>query len=371
MKVYAFYGGSSGFSEYLDENGCEDYETIVNLALRDDARNRKIKVDVEGRQVDEQEEDLYYANVVAFSDDYAAISESAIESFTNLVFRYDIDNLYLQNPPDSIVKHIKEITSVDFEDKQHIYKVLDMDMLKRLKKEFPEKVIGQEIAQAMIVEALYNVAKRRYDKPCVMLFYGSTGIGKTESAKFISEVLKEKLFRKQFSMLHSEEFSSYVFGGKHNQNSLAKDLLERESNVVLFDEFDKPHPVFHSAFYQLFDEGIYSDRNFTVQMKDSIIICTSNYLSESEIKKALGEPIFSRFDAVIKFDKLSRDSIERIIIKEYESEYGKLEEEEKIIVEQTGVKDRVLSLAGRLNNARQIRKIIREAMSSVLVAHFL
>lgn len=149
-----------------------------------------------------------------------------------------------------------------------------------------------KITLTNLFSALYSVAKSRYNKPYVILLYGSTGIGKTKSAKFIANTLGETLFRKQFSMLRSDEFSSFFLGGKHNQNSLAKELLERESNIILFDKFDKPHPVFHSAFYQLFDEGIYVDRNFTVKMKDSVIICTSNYMSEKEIRSALGEPIF-------------------------------------------------------------------------------
>ena len=80
-------------------------------------------------------------------------------------------------------------------------------------------------------------------------------------------------------MFNSEEFTSYLFGGKHSQNCLAKELLERESNIILFDEFDKTHPVFHSAFYQLFDEGIYEDKNYYVTLEKSVIICTSNYSS--------------------------------------------------------------------------------------------
>lgn len=251
------------------------------------------------------------------------------------------------------------------------YKGIDMDLLKKIKRGFSEVVIGQENAQNKILAALYNVAKCRYNKPCVMLFYGSTGVGKTESAKFIADTLDEILFRKQFSMLHSEEFSSYIFGGKHNQNSLAKELLERESNVILFDEFDKPHPVFHSAFYQLFDEGIYVDRNFTVKMKDSVIICTSNYMSEKEIKSALGEPIFSRFDIVIKFEKLDEDNIYKIMEKEYEKQYSILDKTEKCIINNYQIKDKVFTLAKKLDNARQIRKIIKEAFSAALIRELL
>lgn len=365
MNVKIFYGGLSGFRNMLPSN--MDYMPIVDLAILDDARHRKIKVDLQGNRIEAEEEILHYDNVIAFSDDYPSLSEGTIESFTNFVLRYEIDNLYLQNPPDSIARHIQELSCVKCEKSGQKYKIIDVELLKRIKSGFSETVIGQELAQKQILVALYNVAKCRYNKPCVILLYGSTGVGKTESAKFIASILEEKLFRKQFSMLHSEEFSSYIFGGKHNQNSLAKELLERESNVILFDEFDKPHPVFHSAFYQLFDEGVYVDRNFTVKMKDSIIICTSNYMSEKEIRTALGEPIFSRFDAVIKFEKLNEESIRKIMNKEYDKQYSALDASEKGIIDSYQIKDKIFSLIGKLDNARQIRKIIREAFSAALI----
>ena len=48
---------------------------------------------------------------------------------------------------------------------------------------------------------------------------------------------------------------------------LQKDLLGRESDVILLDEFDKANPIFHSAFYQLFDDGIYEDTNYYLELK--------------------------------------------------------------------------------------------------------
>lgn len=135
----------------------------------------------------------------------------------------------------------------------------------------------------------------------------------------------------------------------------------------MLDEFDKPHPVFHSAFYQFFDEGIYEDKNYIVNMGSSIIICTSNFMSEKEIKSALGEPIYSRFDAVIRFDKLDRNAIDTIIRKEYSKQFKELDEDEKEVIEQSGIKDAIFGLVDRLDNARQIRKVIREALSTILI----
>lgn len=99
MNVKIFYGGLSGFREILSSSS--NYMSIVDLAILDDSRNRKVKVDVQGNRGKEKEEILHFDDVVAFSDDYPSLTEGTIESFTNLVLRYDIDNLYLQNPPSS------------------------------------------------------------------------------------------------------------------------------------------------------------------------------------------------------------------------------------------------------------------------------
>ena len=121
-------------------------------------------------------------------------------------------------------------------------------------------------------------------KPVVLLFYGKSGIGKTETAKYLAQIIGEPIFRKQFSMYQNNQFATYLFGGAHYEKSFAKDLLDRKSNVLLLDEFDKAHPSFHSAFYQLFDEGIYEDQNYYLTLKKSIIICTSNYTDLKDIE---------------------------------------------------------------------------------------
>ena len=58
--------------------------------------------------------------------------------------------------------------------------------------------------------------------------------------------------------------------------------MDRESNIILLDEFDKANSVFSSTFYQLFDEGKYEDHNYYVKLEKSIIVCTSNYTDEAQ-----------------------------------------------------------------------------------------
>lgn len=71
-------------------------------------------------------------------------------------------------------------------------------------------------------------------------------------------------------MLQTGSLADYLYGSSVSGRSFAADLLERQSNVVIFDEFDKTGSVFHSAFYQLFDEGIFVDKNYSVDMTNTL-----------------------------------------------------------------------------------------------------
>jgi ATP-dependent Clp protease ATP-binding subunit ClpA len=366
IKIY--YGPKKGFKELLPKR--TEKVTLTQLAIKSDAENRKHIFRIEGQtQKDEVKTDEALEKIkclVAYSEEYTGISEHAIHNFISFISQYDIGRIFLQNPPLYITQQLEKIGK-KIDEGIYPYKGIDMEVLLRINNEYDANIIGQEKVKDYLLTALYPLTKENYQKPVVLLFYGPTGVGKTETAKFLSDVLGQKLFRKQFSMYHSSDFSSYLFGGKHSENSFAKELLERESNIILLDEFDKPHSVFHSAFYQLFDEGIFEDKNYRVTVNNSIIICTSNYTSIEDIKNHLGDPIFARFDAIIKFEPLSLDALEQIINIQFETQYKALSDDEKKLVDQTNIKDRILSWANTLKNAREIKKIIREAISTILV----
>lgn len=89
------------------------------------------------------------------------------------------------------------------------------------------------------------------------------------------------------------------------------------------------------------------------------------------MRKHLGEPIYSRFDAVIMFQNLSHESILRIVSTEFQSQYESLTSREKELVDEKDLKAKLLSSAERMTNARQIRRIVQEAISTVLVREVL
>lgn len=366
-NIVIYYGPKKGFKKAIPDDN-------VSLSEIVSEHDNKIKV-IKHVLVKEGEEaqelpviKKRYENVVAYSEQYAGITESAVQSFLSVLDSYEIETLYLQNPPSEIKKQLKQTYHNIVTEKHFSYKRLTKKMLLKINETFDDVIIDQPKVKSRLLAALYPLLqKNNKHKPIVIMFYGKSGVGKTETAKFISRILGQPLFRKQFSMFHSAEFQAYLFGGSHSQASFARDLLERESNVLLLDEFDKPHPVFHSAFYQLFDEGIFEDKNYQLSLYNSIIICTSNYLTEEEIRQNLGDPIFYRFDKFIKFDDLSIDSICKIIDLQIENKYSKLSEEEKGKVDIEYIASRIKGVAKSIQNVRQISKIVEEYISMQLV----
>ena len=368
MKINIFFGPKKEFENIIPS----EMMTLQEFVLKYDTKKNTVLVKTGDRSdfygITEKES---IECLVAFSESYAGITESAVLSFNNLLNECEINEVYLQNPPKSILKLIENYyDDVNYE--YHMYKSLTKKDFFKINNEFDNRIIGQEKAKKKILIALYPLINGYNNrKPITLMFYGKSGVGKTETAKFISDILGEKLFRKQFSMFQNVKFSEYLFGGSHMQSSFAKDLLERESNIILLDEFDKAANLFHEAFYQLFDEAFFEDNNYEVKLEDSIIICTSNYHSPDEIRKNIGDPLYYRFDAIINFQDLSTDSIEKIIEMIINEKYVKLKEDDRKLIN----KDEIITLfkknSHKLTNSRQISNLIEEKINSVLIDNFI
>lgn len=191
--------------------------------------------------------------------------------------------------------------------------------MKEICKNFSTDVVGQEKAKKSIVSNLFRLSNPSYKKLVIIMFLGDYGIGKTETTKVISQVLGCNLLRVQFSMIQMTEGYNCIFSAEHSKSSFAKDLMSRESKVVLIDEFDKVNSNFYNAFYQMFDEGVYIDTNYKVDLSRCVIICTSNFISEEDVIKSMGTPIFSRFDDFVQFEYLSISEKETILDNIYTS----------------------------------------------------
>lgn len=367
-KVVIFYGSNRAFMEILPKS----YRNLTDVVMELDKESKNMILHIpelngqKSEPADKEDKKLQVENFIINSDEYCGVREHVIINFANFIAKMDITNMYIQNPPTSISEQLHRIydTSI-LQVIQQKYNCIDEVIIKKFNKEYGEKIIGQAKVKMKILQAIYPLINGKQKKPVTILFYGDSGLGKTETAQYLSELLSGKLFRKQFSMYQNNEFATYLFGGNYYEGSFAKDLLDRDSNVILLDEFDKSNTAFHSAFYQLFDEGIYEERNYKVNLDNAIIICTSNYKDEKEIKENLGNAIYNRFDSIIRFDELSDESKEIIAKKnleelktDYQEVLDNLDEEIKL---------RLMNAVRGCSNAREIKRIIKDVLNLLAI----
>ena len=364
-NITIFYGSKKKFIEILPK----EYVSISELAMESDRQRRMHIHRVEGQTLENINTPELYKNVVGWSDEYARLSEHTMSSFTHFICEFQIEDIFLQNPPTSVVKQINSIVDdCNLVVQNQEYQVISDDNLLKISKEYNLKILGQESVRDRLITNLYKLSGGyTKEKPIVILLYGPPGVGKTETAKLIADMLGEKLFRKQFSMFQNSSFSTYVFGGAHNEESLARDLLERESNVILFDEFDKPNNIFFSAFYQLFDEGIFEDKNYKVDLQKSIIFLTSNFISESEIKNSIGEAMYTRLDALIEFSQLSADASQKIFEEKLKKRLGSLSDNDRVLVTSSKQFEKFTLNSKYFKNVRAIDKYIDDYVFYQLV----
>lgn len=361
-EITIYYGPLSWF---VDQVG-EDRTNLLDVVYERDEANRRHTHVLEGQDQLPPEDQLpRLAKLAAESSDYASLSEHAITNFSGLVRSIDPVHLHLHNPPAQIHTQLDRAFAPEI--KRYAYPAVTKDTLVRFRDGFADHLVGQALVRERLLAALYPLTTTRRSTPVVLMFYGPSGVGKTETAQFINGLLGGTLLRRQFSMFHNDKFASYLFGGTHSEASFARDLLDRESGVILLDEFDKANSVFHSAFYQIFDGGIFEDKNNSVRLGPTLIICTSNYGTEDEIRKELGDALYSRFDALIDFNPLSTDEIREVIDRLVDDRFSKLDPDEQGQVDSNEIKVTLYPLAKSWGNVRKLGKLVDEVISLVLV----
>lgn len=352
----------------------KDFENLINIEIGEDTEivsfmeliqyyNKQI------RQNDSASSDDWIArrrnikNCIVKADDYASVLEHAISNFVNIItLNSNVENLFVHNPPKRVIESLKSEYADIIEYKYSTYQKIDRKKLKRIYDNMENFIIGQKYCKKDIISSLYKILSKRKDKPIVLLLYGPSGVGKTETAKTISETLGGNLLRIQFSMMQSQEAYNYVFGGEHSRSSFAKDLQCRETNIVLIDEFDKVNPIFYNAFYEMFDEGRFVDTNYEVDVRNCIFICTSNFKNENEIKEILGPAMFSRIGDCIEYQELSKKEKEIIIEKYYAETIKKLKTDEINIIKNTDIKNWFINNADRYDNIRILKNKMENAI---------
>ena len=359
--VRIFWGSDADFKKAIkDISNCHSLSELLNHIS-------KKEITIQGVPVPDEDR-LKVENLVIETDDYGAINEWALLGFTNNVLEHekvDVINLWMNNPPRKIYENISRAYPNAILEYKTKYATVKDDFLRNLNSNFAKEIIGQDSVVLPILSSLYALKNEKRKKPVTLLFLGESGVGKTETAKAICKYLEQDLVRIQFSMQQTNFAHQFIFGANHGENSLARDLIRRESNVVLLDEFDKVPTGFYNAFYQMFDEGVFVDSNYSVSVERCLIICTTNYTTVSEAEKHLGAPIYSRFSKVIKFNSISTGDKIKIAQINYCALLEDITAEDRSLIANNTVLDFFTARIkdGYYKNMRMLRNDIEDALN--------
>jgi ATP-dependent Clp protease ATP-binding subunit ClpC len=170
--------------------------------------------------------------------------------------------------------------------------------LLNLEQKLHERVISQDEAINLVSESIRRsrVGLKNPNKPIAsFIFLGPTGVGKTELAKAIAQIVfgdEDAMIRLDMSE-YMEKFSvSKIIGsppgyvGYEEGGQLTEKVRRHPYAVVLLDEIEKAHPDVFNILLQLLDDGRLTDaKGKTVDFKNTIIIATSNLGSQLILDK--------------------------------------------------------------------------------------
>jgi len=227
----------------------------------------------------------------------------------------------------------------------------EREKLLQLEDELHKRVVGQDTA----IEALANAIRRSRaglqdpKKPIgSFIFMGTTGVGKTELAKALSEYLfntDQAMVRIDMSEYQEKHTVSRLVGappgyvGYDEGGQLTEAIRRRPYSVVLLDEIEKAHPDVFNVLLQVLDDGRLTDnKGRTANFRNTIIVMTSNLGSDlireqfelitdanrdevlastklkvyDMLKRHLRPEFLNRIDETIMFEPLSREDVHSI-----------------------------------------------------------
>ena len=220
----------------------------------------------------------------------------------------------------------------------------DMKVLESLESELKGLIFGQDEA----IESLASTIKMSRaglgtpNRPTgSFLFAGPTGVGKTEVTRRLAELTGVELIRFDMSEYMERHAVSRLIGappgyvGYDQGGLLTEEVIKHPHSVVLLDEIEKAHPDVFNLLLQVMDHGTLTDNNGReADFRNVVLVMTTNAGAEEMSKRSIGfttettqqdsmeairrtfTPEFrNRIDAVIQFQPLDQETIQRVVDK--------------------------------------------------------
>lgn len=320
------------------------------------------------------------------------------------------------NWPALTVEDVSEVVSMVTGIPTQKLKLEDRARVASIDKDMKKFLIGQDEA----IDNLSKAIKRNFaglSNPArpmgSFIFLGPTGVGKTEAAKRLAELVfgtSEALIRIDMSEFMEKFNVSRLVGappgyvGYEEGGKLTEQVRRRPYSVVLFDEVEKAHPEVMNILLQILDEGFITDSlGHKVNFKNTIVILTSNIgtkrgaddkilgfggvtngigrpidhvtfksAAERELKERFAPEFLNRLDNVIYFKPLGIKELEIIIDLQVEEINKRMEKIGKKIHIDKATKDFLLSgnypfMYGARPIKRLLQSHIEDRLSDILI----
>jgi ATP-dependent Clp protease ATP-binding subunit ClpB len=217
----------------------------------------------------------------------------------------------------------------------------EAERLLKIEERLQQRVVGQDKALSAIGDAIRRSRAGLSDEKRPIgsfLFLGPTGVGKTEVAKALAQLLFDDdsaMVRLDMSEYMEKHSVSRLVGappgyiGHDEGGQLTEKVRRRPYTVVLLDEVEKAHPDVFNILLQVLDDGRLTDsQGRTVDFRNTVVLMTSNIGSQhlvqgataaaedrvmQELKQHFRPEFLNRLDDVILFHALGKDQIERIV----------------------------------------------------------
>ncbi len=275
-----------------------------------------------------------------------------------------------------------------------------------LEDELHKRVVGQDQAVRAVADAVRRSragmgdAKRPIGS---FIFLGTTGVGKTELAKALSEVLfndEHAMTRIDMSEYQERHSTSRLVGappgyiGYEEGGQLTEAVRRKPYSVVLLDEIEKAHPDVWNVLLQVLDDGRLTDnKGRVVNFKNTIIIMTSNIGSDiiqenyekideknhaqvlektrdevmDLLRKSVRPEFLNRIDEVIMFEPLSRANVREIVKIQLDALMAKLAERDMLLTPSEEMVDHIALLGYDPQfGARPIKRMIQKELLNEL-----
>ena len=319
----------------------------------DDLQQTKIEIENLKSQADRAEREGDYGTVAEIRYGKLQESEDKIKGLQKkLAENQSEDSLIKEEVTyDDIAEVVAKWTGVP------VSKMLqsDKEKLLQLESQLHQRLIGQEKAVAAVSDAIRRSRAGLQDanRPIgSFLFLGTTGVGKTELAKALAEVLfddENNITRIDMSEYQERHAVSRLVGappgyvGYEEGGQLTEAVRRKPYSVVLLDEIEKAHPDTFNILLQVLDEGRLTDNKGRVaDFKNALIIMTSNMgsqeiqaafesvpdfeaaetLAKEQVMKLLKVQVrpefLNRIDDILLFSPLTKNEIKKIVALQFE-----------------------------------------------------